>query len=40
MSKATKRKYVSKEVLEDFVELTGDQEIVKVVELLIHHTFL
>ena len=30
MSRATKRKYVTKEVLEEFVEPSGDQEIVKV----------
>ena len=30
MSRATKRKYVAKEVLEDFVEPRGNQEIVKV----------
>ena len=30
MSRATKRKYVTKEVLEDFVELSDDQDIVKV----------
>lgn len=30
MSRATKRKYVTKEVLEEFVEPSGDQEIVRV----------
>ena len=30
MSKATKRKHVTKEVLEEFVEPTGDQFIVRV----------
>ena len=30
MSRATKRKYVTKEVLEEFVEPCGKQEIVKV----------
>ena len=30
MSRATKRKYVTKEVIEDFIELGDDQEIVKV----------
>ena len=30
MSKATKRKHVTREVLEDFVEPTQEQQIVKV----------
>ena len=34
MSKATKRKHVTREVLEDFVALTGEQTIVKVLRAL------
>ena len=30
MSKATKRKHVTREVVEEFVELQGNQKIVKV----------
>ena len=30
MSKATKRKHVTREVVEDYVEPEGDQKIVKV----------
>ena len=30
MSKSTKRKYVTREVVEDYVEPEGEQEIVKV----------
>lgn len=33
MSKATKRKHVTREVIEDEVQPTGDQVIVKVIEL-------
>ena len=35
MSKATKRKHVTREVVEEFVELEGNQRIVKVREISI-----